>query len=285
MATIDCNACADLITDAPEFMAQGVTDTVCESLENNTGLNPSLSVLHENCEDFEKMNDCLIGKKALEIKSYKDCDWKTFAKGMVENLYQYFKALNCSICGLWKRVTCVYDGIVKLVEALDGSVGGEAFVRYYRDNSGTGTGYEWTAVLGESHTLDIYMDADVDDPGTKEADRDYVVIVTTCTDFANVKDLEVLETVYSSGDTRSMDTIRKRQAQHPAYMGPTVISDFSWPVTTSTIVREGSHIKIEGYVDRLSDSPNATYRFHQITCTWIPIAPAGGWDLSDIIDC
>lgn len=153
MATIDCNACAELISDAPEFMARGVTDTVCDSLKNNTGLNPSLSVLHDNCEDFERMNDCLIGKKAIDIKSYSDCDWKAFAKDFIQNLYQYLKALNCSECGQWG-----------ILAAMSGSVGGNSFVRYYRDNSGTGSGYEWAATVGANHALDIYMDADLDGP-------------------------------------------------------------------------------------------------------------------------
>lgn len=284
MATIDCNACADLIADAPEFMARGVTDTVCESLNNNTGLNPHLSVLHENCEDFEKMNDCLIGKKAVELKAYSDCDWKKFAKDFIQNLYQYLKALNCSICGLWARVVCVYNGIVKLIEALDGSVGGSSFVRYFRDNSGTGAGYEWPAVLHESHTLDIYMDADVDNPGTKPADRDYVVIVSNCFNFHHASQFEATETIYSSGDTRSIDIIRKRQGMHPMVTIGTVVNDWSWNLTNAVIIREGEHVKLNTYVESFTGA-SADYRVHQVSLTWIPIAPVGGWDLSDILDC
>lgn len=285
MATINCNSCSDLIETAPEFMSKGVTDTVCESLANNTGLNPSLSVLHDNCEDFETMNECMIGKKALDLKSYSSCDWKEFTKGLIENLFQYFKALNCSLCGLWKKVTCVYNGIVKLIDALDGSVGGSSFVTYYRDNSGTGEGYDWSPVVGQSYNLEFYMDANLDDPGSTPADRDYVVICQVCTDYDNVMDIEVQTTFYSSGDTRTMETIRRRQAQHPAIYATSLVNNFSWPVTSSVLIRKGEHIKLEGYCDRLNDSPNARFRYHQITCTWIPIAPTGGWDLSDILDC
>ena len=260
MATIDCNACADLISDAPEFMARGVTDVVCESLKNNTGLNPTLPVLHDNCEDFEKMNDCLIGKKAIELKAYPLCDWKKFAKDFVQNLYQYLKALNCSLCGIWG-----------LLGKIMGSVGGTSFVRYYRDNSGTGTGYEWPAVVHENHTLDIYMDADLDNPGSQPADRDYVVIVSNCFNFHNASQFEATETIFSSGDTRPIDTIRRRQGMHPSVGIGTIVTDWSWNLTNAVLIPKGEHVKLDTYVESFT-GPSADYRVHQVSLTWIPVA-------------
>lgn len=260
MATIDCNACADLISDAPEFMARGVTDTVCDSLKNNTGLNPTLSVLHDNCEDFEKMNDCLIGKKAIDVKSYSDCDWKKFAKDFIQNLYQYLKALNCSECGQWG-----------ILAQLIGSVGGTSFVRYYRDNSGTGQGYEWPATVGTNHVLDIYMDADLDDPGTEVADRDYVVIVSNCFNFHHASQFEAIETVYSSGDERPIDTIRRRQGMHPSVGIGVEVGDWSWMLTNAVLVPKGEHVKLDTYVLSVTGT-NPDYRVHQVSLTWIPVA-------------
>lgn len=282
---MNCSACSDLNEFAPEFMREGVTDTVCTSLQNDTGLNPELNVLHDDYTDLEAINDCVIGTKDAEVDAYNNCDWKEYVHSFIPGLYQYFKAINCTIKGVWGRVTCVYNGIKKLIEALDGSVGGESFVRYYRDNSSTGAGYEWPAVLGENHTLDIYMDADVDNPGTKEADRDYIVIVSNCTNFHHFLKMSIQQTLYSSGDTRPLATIRLRQAQHPSLEASTVTDDFSWPVTASVVIHKGEHIKLDGYVDRLEGGESPDYRFHQIICTWIPIAPVGGWDLSQILDC
>ena len=235
MATIDCNACADLISDAPEFMARGVTDTVCDSLKNNTGLNPRLPVLHDNCEDFEKMNDCLIGKKAIDIKSYSDCDWKKFAKDFIQNLYQFLKALNCSECGQWG-----------ILAQLIGSVGGTSFVRFY-------------------------MDADLDDPGTEVADRDYVVIVSNCFNFHHASQFEAIETVYSSGDDRPIDTIRRRQGMHPSVGIGVEVNDWSWNLTNAVLIPKGEHVKLDTYVLSVTGT-DPDYRVHQVSLTWIPVA-------------
>lgn len=260
MATLDCNACADLMADAPEFMSSGVTERVCNSLKNNTGLNPALDVLHDNCEDFDKMVDCLIGKKAIDMKSYSDCDWKKFTKDFIQNLYQYLKALNCSMCGSWN-----------IVSNLNLSVGGTSFVRYYRDNSGTGTGYEWPASAGASHDLDIYMDADLDNPGTQVADRDYVVIVSNCFNFHHASQFEAIETIYQSGDTRPIADIRKRQGMHPSVGIGVEVNDWSWMLTNAVLVPKGEHVKLDTYVISVTGT-SPDYRVHQVSLTWIPVA-------------
>lgn len=280
---MDCNACNTLCDTSPEFVANGVTEKICTSLQNNTGLNPELDVLHTNCEDFEAMNDCLIGRMDKEMDSFPECGWKKFMHKFIPNVYEYLKALNCALCGLWGKAECALDSVKNLVSALDDSVGAESFVRYYRDNSGVGAGYEWSGTTGSNHTLDIYMDADVDNPGTKVADRDYVVMCTNCLDLYNFSKLGIYVTYYSSGDTRSIDTIRKRQAMHPNLNIGRNIINYSWNLTAPVVIRKGEHIKLNAQV--YQGQSGATFRVHQITMTWIPIAPTGGYDLSNIIKC
>lgn len=297
--TYDKNACADLCAHAPEFMVNGVTQKLCESLENNMGLNPDAEVLSDNKTDLPMAIDCLIGRLDDEVDCYETCDWKAFMHEMLPRIYTMFKSMLCSDGGLWDKAndheqriedagdkaTCAYDSTVNLVSALDNTVAAQSFVRYFRDNSGTGSGYEWTASVGANHTLDIYMDADLDNPGTTPADRDYVVIISNCFNFHNASRFEATETLYSSGDTRTIDTIRKRQGMHPTvYTGGAEVPDWSWNLTNAVIIREGEHVKLDTYVESVTGT-NPNYRVHQVSLTWIPISPVGGIDVTDVMAC
>lgn len=104
MSNIDCSACTDLREYAPNFVQNGVDATVCGSLMNNHGLNPSLTSLHSNCEDLHDVNDCLIGRMTDELEAYDVCDWKEFMQKHNSNLYELLKALICSDCGQWARI-------------------------------------------------------------------------------------------------------------------------------------------------------------------------------------
>lgn len=115
MSNRDCSACQDLQDYAPEFATNGVTSAVAKSLQNNTGFNSHLQVLHDDCEDLNDANDCLIGNMEDEIEAYEMCDWKEYMKKFVGNLYEVLKAIIASICGLWLRIEIVsYQGILKL---------------------------------------------------------------------------------------------------------------------------------------------------------------------------
>lgn len=103
MSKRNCSACQDLQDYAPEFATNGVTTTVANSLKNNTGFNSSLKVRHEDCEDLNDANDCLIGNMEDEIEAYEVCDWKDYMKKLVGNLYEVLKAIIAAICGLWTR--------------------------------------------------------------------------------------------------------------------------------------------------------------------------------------
>lgn len=98
----NCKACDDLRTNAPSVLVNGIDDTACLSLKNDTGLNPSTST--DDCADLEDLNDCLVGNTVEEIDAYDVCDWKEFMKKFVPNAYTVFAGIICAICGLWTRV-------------------------------------------------------------------------------------------------------------------------------------------------------------------------------------
>lgn len=95
------NACNTLCEEAPEFMAQGVTENVCDSLKNNTGLNPALDVLKDNEEALKEALDCLIGQMPGKAETYENCQWQEFMQVFFPNLYNMLKAMICSDAGAW----------------------------------------------------------------------------------------------------------------------------------------------------------------------------------------
>ena len=105
---MNCNACEEVRTKGAEFYQNGVTDTVCKSLKNNTGFNPSNS--NNNCDDLDNANDCLIRGMGTEVNAYNVCDWRAFMKNFIKNLYQMIKAMVCAICGLNCKVDYLYNG-------------------------------------------------------------------------------------------------------------------------------------------------------------------------------
>lgn len=115
MAKNNCAACEDLREYAPDFVVNGVTKNVCNSLMNDTGLNASASGTHTNCGDLKDANDCLVGNMVDEIDAYGECDWKDFTRNFISNLYNVIYAMICSMCGLWKRlkkIECEIDHLV-----------------------------------------------------------------------------------------------------------------------------------------------------------------------------
>ena len=101
MAT-NCSACNDLRENAADFLVNGVTDTACTSLKNDTGFNPSSNT--NDCDDLNDANDCLIGNMTDEIEAYDICDWKTFMKKYIPNTYNVIKSIICAVCGLWTHI-------------------------------------------------------------------------------------------------------------------------------------------------------------------------------------
>lgn len=99
MSNIDCGACNDLRTSAPDFATNGVSTAVCNSLKNDTGLSKTNG--HNNEVDLNDANDCLVGRLATEIEAYDVCEWKDYMNKFIPNLYDMIKAMICSESGLW----------------------------------------------------------------------------------------------------------------------------------------------------------------------------------------
>lgn len=114
MRDVDCSACSELMENAPTFVSNGVTSRICASLKNDTGLNPSLKVLHTDCEDIELANDCLIGMMDNELEKEELCDWKTFMHKFIPNVYQMFRVFGCTVCGLWTNIHNLWTAVNKL---------------------------------------------------------------------------------------------------------------------------------------------------------------------------
>lgn len=104
MADINCNSCNELRNHASDFVQNGVTTTICNSLKNNTGLNPSATVVNDNCEDLDDAVDCLVGMMDDLLEAYDVCDWKEFMHAFIPNVHAMMKAMICSMCGEWAQL-------------------------------------------------------------------------------------------------------------------------------------------------------------------------------------
>lgn len=119
MAKPNCSACDDLREFSPNLIVNGLGDTECTSLANDTGLNPSSG--HNDCDDLHDLNDCLVGNLEPEIDAYDVCDWKEFTRKFIENVWTTLKGIICAICGLWTNVhelQAKNDSLCALVDAL-----------------------------------------------------------------------------------------------------------------------------------------------------------------------
>jgi uncharacterized coiled-coil protein SlyX len=109
-----CESCNDLKTYAANFILNGITNTECNSLGVDTGLNPSLNPKHNNCQDLNDINDCLIGRLKDTLPAADKCDWKSFIKVLLENNYTMNKGLICSDCGQWISIHEINEQIAQI---------------------------------------------------------------------------------------------------------------------------------------------------------------------------
>lgn len=112
--TFDCESCEALRQDAPSLICNGFDDTMCSSLMNDTGLNPSSG--NDDCTDLNHLNDCLVGNEETELEMYEVCDWKSFMKQFIPNLWTTLKAIICSICGIWTNIHNMWNKINELID-------------------------------------------------------------------------------------------------------------------------------------------------------------------------
>lgn len=137
MIDYSCSACEELRQDAPSFVVNGMSETECASLANNTGLNPSSG--NDDCTDLNNMNDCLIKNMENEINSYNVCSWKDYMKALVNNMWTMYKGIICALCGLWTAVSAIPGDIADTLARI------QCYIDYILD------GKDASALLTESN--------------------------------------------------------------------------------------------------------------------------------------
>lgn len=97
-----CTACGNLKDSSAEFVQNGVTESICTSLGNDTGLNPENG--NNSCTDMENANECLTKGLYDILDGFDLCDWKLFMSQYANNDYNMKKALICWMCGLQEQL-------------------------------------------------------------------------------------------------------------------------------------------------------------------------------------
>lgn len=266
MANKNCSACDDLRQTAPNLVINGLGDTECASLQNNTGLSPSSG--HDNCTDLKNLNDCLVGNMKEEVDSYGVCDWKDFMKKFIPNLWTTLKGVICAMCGIWSHISCLETKVSLItfaptVRAFRGGGVGEEAVIYANLSEGDDIG-----------TLTVYMDATDDDAenrkvngtyGSKAADRDYIAFVTWCADGQDLGGNQTSVQVSVRNNNQSQGYGNNR-AQHYSVKG---VDHLSMNQTGFCYLPKGGHLLIRAHCS--STGSGAKFRVHQFSMVLVPL--------------
>lgn len=116
-----CSACNKLKEQNAEFVLNGITISMYNSLKENKGLKASLG--HTNCEDLNDMNDCLLGSLYDKIEAYDVCDWREFMKEYLANQQSINTALIASDCGQWEEINKIWIEINNIKKGLGDAQG------------------------------------------------------------------------------------------------------------------------------------------------------------------
>ena len=101
----NCEACRNIASNSPEFIVHGVTSTVCDSLKEDTGLNPDLIPPQDNCEALQDLVDCYIGGALEKLPAVDLCDIKEeWLEPFMRGLYNLMSAKVCNECGQWDAI-------------------------------------------------------------------------------------------------------------------------------------------------------------------------------------
>ncbi|MCL2864538.1 MAG: hypothetical protein FWE25_03245 [Lachnospiraceae bacterium] len=97
-----CDACRQIAENLPDFIVNGVTNAICRSLGNNTGLDPRAG--QDNCEALQDLVDCYINGAREELPSVDICDIKEWIDRFLSGLYNLKSAMVCNECGQWSEI-------------------------------------------------------------------------------------------------------------------------------------------------------------------------------------
>lgn len=143
-STYSCEACEELRQEVPQLVVNGFDDDMCTSLQNDTGLSASSG--NNDCTDLNNLNDCLVGNMEEEIELYDVCDWKTYTKQLVGNLWTTLKAIICAICGIWTNIHSLWGKVNEMLANIQ-----KLFCYVNNMNKGA------TFSIGEDPTADSYV--------------------------------------------------------------------------------------------------------------------------------
>lgn len=118
MSQPNCDACTELREYAPRFVMDGVTTSVANHLRANEGLSGARN--HDNCEDLNDVNDCLIGRLGQEIEALDVCDWKDYMSRFMPNLYETLKAMITGDCGQWDKIIALCSSVDSILDIIRG---------------------------------------------------------------------------------------------------------------------------------------------------------------------
>lgn len=154
MAELNCSACDEIRQIDPNFVVNGFGDDECTSLQNDTGLVTTSG--NDDFTDLNLMNDCLVGNMGAEIPSYDVCDWKTYMKKFVPNLWTTLKGIICAIGGIWTNIHKLWCMINYLMNGASFSIGEEATEGSYVV-AGKGISFYQADPETGSHTSDVAL--------------------------------------------------------------------------------------------------------------------------------
>ncbi|WP_406834442.1 hypothetical protein ABLU29_09550 [Lactococcus lactis] len=147
----------DIRNGDENFCFSEITDKICENLQNDEGINPSVSHSNTDCDDLSSLNDLATGSLHNSLMTLNICDvdaYKCWLDSLLSWFWNLFKAIICAICGLWCHVRDLYknDNIQQQeIECLS-----EALIALYKQVAGptqlnfssSGSGITWTGHSG-----------------------------------------------------------------------------------------------------------------------------------------
>ncbi len=105
-----------------DFCFIEITNKICESLQNDEGINPSAAHSNTDCDDLNSLNDLAAAKlhNALMVLDMCDVDeYKCWLDSLLSWQWNVDKGIVCAICGLWTNVHNLWDKVENLQDQIN----------------------------------------------------------------------------------------------------------------------------------------------------------------------
>lgn len=148
-----CTNCTRLANNAANMILNGVNTQVCNSLQKNTGFDPTVNT--NNCTDLHDLSGCIKSTLASEIETIDACDWRNMIRYMIRNQYIMNESLICSDCGQWLEIEKIWDAIDQIL------TDGADYVELVRDVDFTFNWQNgWTSQYGNAPSFRFFETGD-----------------------------------------------------------------------------------------------------------------------------